>query len=239
MASRDSSESGRPVRTTRARTCRAPMRPSPVEAWSRKMRWPDCSPPRLKPALAHGRHHVAVAHRGPVEADALRGQGALQPQVAHHRRHHGVAAQLAVALHAGGAHGHDRVAVHDLPLLVDDDDPVRVAVEGDADLGAALHHLGPGVVGVEGPRLAVDVHAVGTNADGPHLGPELGEDEGRDAVGGAVGRVHHHPDPVEGEVPGEGVLDEGHVAPAGVLELLGPADGRTRVPLSQPLRLAG
>ena len=49
--------------------------------------------------------------------------------------------QLAVADHARGAHRHHRVAVHDLALLVDHDHAVGVAVEGDADRGAALLHL--------------------------------------------------------------------------------------------------
>ena len=51
MASRASSERGLPVRIIRASTWSAPMMPSPVEAWSRKIRCPDCSPPRLKPPL--------------------------------------------------------------------------------------------------------------------------------------------------------------------------------------------
>ena len=44
---------------------------------------------------------------------------------------------------------HDRVAVDDLPLLVDHDHAVGVAVERDADLGPAPHDLGPHVVGVQ------------------------------------------------------------------------------------------
>ena len=47
IASRASSESGLPVRIISASTCSAAISPSPVELWSRKIRCPDCSPPRL------------------------------------------------------------------------------------------------------------------------------------------------------------------------------------------------
>ncbi len=50
------------------------------------------------------------------------------------------------------AHRQDLVAVDDLALLVDDDDAVGVAVERDADGGAALDDLGAHVLGVERAR---------------------------------------------------------------------------------------
>ena len=79
--------------------------------------------------LDHGQPNRAVAHRAAGHGQAVVGQSPFEAEVAHHRGHHRVAAELTVALHAVGTHGHDRVPVHDLPLLVDDDDPVGVAVE--------------------------------------------------------------------------------------------------------------
>ena len=48
---------------------------------------------------------------------------------------------------------------------------IRVAVERDADLGAALDHLGAHVVGVERAGLLVDVDAVRLHADRVTLAP--------------------------------------------------------------------
>ncbi len=192
----------------------------------------------VEAALPHRLDHVAVAHRRAHEGDALRVEGALEAEVAHHGAHDGVAPQLAVPLHARRAHGHHRVAVHDPALLVDHDHPVGVAVEGDADLRPAPHHLGPRVVGVERPDLAVDVRAVRAHPDGVDPGPELGEDEGGHHVGRAVGGVDHHPQAVEGEVAGKGALDERHVAPAGVLELHRAPDGGPGAALAEERRLA-
>ena len=45
-----STESGCPASRTVRSSCRAVRSPSPVRAWSRKMTWPDCSPPRFAPS---------------------------------------------------------------------------------------------------------------------------------------------------------------------------------------------
>ena len=148
----------------------------------------------------------------------------LEPQVAHHCRHDGALLQAALVDHALGAHRHDLVAVDDLPLLVHDDDPIGVPVEGDADGRPALHDLGAYVVRVERAGLLVDVHAVRLHADGRHLRPELLQDERRHAVGRPVRCVDHHAHAVERHVARERLLEEDDVSSARVLELLRAPD---------------
>ena len=82
-------------------------------------------------------------------------------------------------------------------LLVDDDHAVRVAIERDADVGAALHGLARMAPGAVEPHLVVDVEAVGLDADREHLGAELAQRFRRDLVGGAIGAIDDDLEPVE------------------------------------------
>jgi hypothetical protein len=71
------------------------------------------------------------------------------------------------------------VAVDDLPVLVADDQPVAVAVEGQADI--APSSLRPWLghqLRVQGAAAVVDVGAVRVDAEGGDLGAELLEDMG-------------------------------------------------------------
>ena len=62
----------------------------------------------------------------------------------------------------------------DLALLVDDDQPVGVAVERDADIGAAPRPpVACSSAGVGRAAAVVDVEAVGRDADRDHLGAQL------------------------------------------------------------------
>jgi hypothetical protein len=88
-----------------------------------------------------------------------------------------------------GADGHGMVAVHHLALVIHQNNPVAVPVQGDAQIGvmAADHGLQDG--GVGGTALPVDVAAVGPDAEGDDLGPQLRQHRGSDPVGGAMGAV--------------------------------------------------
>jgi hypothetical protein len=212
-----SSESGFPVRIIRARTWSAiPSR------WRRGREDPV---PRLPEVVAPLR--MAPPYRSPtgVQRPGAGAWMAAQAQVANDRGHQRGHPELAVADHAGGAQGHNRVAVHQLPHLVHDDHAVRVPVEGDADARAAAHDLGLHGAGMQRPAVAVDVHAVGLHADGRDPRPQLLEDQGGDAVCGAVSRVDHHAHPVEGEVPRERGLREDRMA-AQASSSFGPARWR-------------
>src|SRR5690606_9968031 len=88
--------------------------------------------------LAQQLQHIAVTHLGAVEFHAQRAQRYLQAEIAHQGTDHG-AAQGPLLLPLAGDDEEDLVAIDYLAILVDHDDPVAVAVEGHADVGA----LGP------------------------------------------------------------------------------------------------
>src|SRR3990170_2892248 len=97
--------------------------------------------------LAHMLDHVAVAHWRARESEIEALQIALKPEIRHHRGDD-TAAREPPALQPGfGDDRHELIAVDDGALLVDDDYPVGVAVERDADIGAHLVALGDQILG--------------------------------------------------------------------------------------------
>src|SRR3989304_3071180 len=89
--------------------------PSPVNRWSEKMMWPDCSPPGA--------------------------QRDLQADVAHHRGHDRAAGELAFRLEMDGAHQEDGVSVDDAAVAIDKQRAIAVAVEGNPQPRAGGHDL--------------------------------------------------------------------------------------------------
>ncbi len=71
-------------------------------------------------------------------------------------------------------------------LLVDDDQPVRVAVERDADVRPARDDCFLEQLRLGRSAVVVDVEAVGLHADRDDVGAELPQSVGRDMVGRAI-----------------------------------------------------
>ena len=173
--------------------------------------------------LDHLLDHVTVADGGldHLAADALHGD--VEPHVAHHGGHQGVVLQGPLLDHFRGADRHDPVAVHHVAVLVHEDDPIRVAVQGDTEIGAVLldrlaHHLG-----VQRAALGVDVGAVGLDPDRDHLGAQFLEDCRGHLVGRPVGAVQHDLQAGEIEILGKGALQEHDEAAGGVVDTVGLA----------------
>jgi len=83
--------------------------------------------------LAHVLEHVAVAHRHAHDRQFERLQMPLQAQIRHDGGDYARLRQPAVLLPALGDDGQELIAVDQMALLVDDHDPIGVAVERDAD----------------------------------------------------------------------------------------------------------
>ena len=85
------------------------------------------------------------------------------------------------------------VSIHRLALLIDDENTVCVAVEGDADIRPQFPNLGGKGGGSRGSDIVVDVEAIGIDADGDHFRSEFPKGLRRNAVGRAIGAIDHDP----------------------------------------------
>ena len=112
LRSLTSSASGFPVRAIVSMTRSAVSRPSPVVASpSRKIMWPDCSPPSIAPLFLHLFEHVLVADIRAQHANAGIAQSNFQSHIRHGGRHYGFRGQRSLRLHiaarpSAGRHRH-------------------------------------------------------------------------------------------------------------------------------------
>ena len=92
-----------------------------------------------------------------------------------------------------GDQRHQLVAVHVLAFLVDDDQPVGVAVQRDADIGAVLSttRRRSRPVSVE-PHSSLMLTPLGETPIASTSAPSSQSADGRDLIGGAVGAIDHH-----------------------------------------------
>ena len=188
------------------------------------MMCPDCSPPTLQPLCAHLLEHVAVADLRAQQLQPRIAKLPLQAQVGHDGRHDRITLELAARLQPQSDQRHQLVAVDQLPLLVDNDQAVRVTVERQADIRAArdnrfLHQPRMGRAAV-----VVDVETVGRDAERDHLGAELPQRVGRDMIGGAVCAIDDHLEAVEPKMLGKRILGELDIAAARIVDPPSPAD---------------
>ena len=160
----------------------------------------------VRAAPLHLLVHVAVADLRLDDPDAGRGERFVEPEVRHHGRHHHVAREPLRAREVTRGDRERVVAVADLPGVVDRDEPIAVAVEREADRGAAGAHLVLELLGVERAEAGVDVDAVRPCADRQHPGAEPAEHARRHAVGRAVGAVERDRD--RAEIEGEAAAEE-------------------------------
>ena len=184
--------------------------------------------PEVQTASPHRFDDVAIAHVAAQQLAVVVLDGALEAEIAHHGGDQGSATEALRAKHPSGAQGHDHVAVDLVALFVDHDDAVRIPVESDAEVRAALPNLARAGLWVQCANLVVDVLAVGPDANRMCFRAELGKDQRRGSVGGPVSRVDHDPDAFECQIIGEGGFDECHVTPGCVVQALCAADTRPR-----------
>ncbi len=119
---------------------------------------------------------------------------------------------------------HELVAIDDLAFLVDDDQPVGIAIECDTDVGAAGHHRLLQKLRLCRSALVVDVESVRSNADRHYLGSELPQRFGRDVIRSAVGAIDHDFQAIEPEMFREGRFRKMDISSAGIVNSASPSD---------------
>ncbi len=95
--------------------------------------------PDVTAALAHRLEHVAVANLRADHLDSSFGEPSFEAEVGHHRGDES-AVQFTAALMIERDQRHQLITVGNPAFLIDDDDPVGVAVERQANVGAACDH---------------------------------------------------------------------------------------------------
>ncbi len=184
---------------------------------------------------AHLFDDIAVADPGAVQTDALPGEIMLEAEIRHDRGDQRAAREAVAMRQLGRDQRHQLIAVENDAALVGDDQPVGVAVERDADVGAPRQHLAPHVFRRQRAAFAVDVEAVGRDRDREHLGAQFPEHGRRDLVGGAMRAIDDDAQPVEPQPFRKALLDELDVAAGRVVEPLGAAELRREGAVRRPL----
>ena len=140
-------------------------------------------------ALAHAFEHVAIAYRGLLDLDARFAHGVHEAQVAHDGGNHGVAAQKPALLQVDRACRLYHVAVDVVAMGIHEQHAVRIAVMGDAHMGAGLaHQLAQGLQ-VGGTALHVDVGAAIILVDHHDLGTQTTQRLGARNGCGTMGHI--------------------------------------------------
>src|SRR5690606_7734396 len=143
----------------------------------------------IEAIFPHMLNHIAIADGGAGKGEAVAGEIFLKPHVGHDRRHNAAALQLLALLPGAGDQRHQLVAVDQPPLLIADQQPVRIAIERDAEIGALGHHPRAHRLRRGGAAAVIDVEAVGRDAHGDYLRLQLPEHRRRHLVGRAVGAI--------------------------------------------------
>ena len=123
-----------------------------------------------------------------------------------------------------GDHGHELVAIDDIALFIDDDDPVGISIERNADISAGFLDLFGHRFRRRRANLVIDIVAIGLDADGDDLRPQLPQRERGNLVGRTIGAIEHHAQPGQVDIGRQRALGIFDVAGARLFLAIGPAD---------------
>src|SRR5205814_10080724 len=167
---------------------------------------------------AHFFDDVAITDRRAMQRYILAGEKALEAEVGHDRRNQAATHELSAPRQARCDQRHQLVTVENDAALVGDDQPIRIAVERNPDIGPPRQDLAPHLFGRQCTAFPVYVEAVRGDTEREDLGAELPEDSRGDLIGGAVRAIDDDPQPVQAPAPGEALLDKFDVSPARIVE---------------------
>ena len=148
---------------------------------------------------------------------------AFEPEVRHHGGDDAGPAQAAVVLPALGDDGHHLIAVHGVAEFVHQQNAIGVAVERDAHVRAHFAHLADERLRIGRADFAVDVEAVGLDADRYDFRAQLPQRFGRNLVARAMGAIDDDAQAVERQGARQRQLREFDVARAHVVDAPGAA----------------
>ncbi len=106
-------------------------------------------------------------------------------------------------MHARGAQRHDRVAVDDFSVLVDEDHAISVTVQGYAQVSLFFFTSAATCSGCRAPQLRLMFTPFGLQPSAITSASQLGEDGRCDAVGRAVRRIDDDFEAVERQLFGK------------------------------------
>ena len=151
---------------------------------------------QITPGLAHLLTHIAVTDSGAQQAKPARRQEALKPHIGHDSGDHGAAGQAGLRMPRMGDQRQDLVAINHLPGLIHQHHTIGIAIQGNAQIGAAFLHQSRKRCGRGGAHTLVNIEAIRGDADGDHLGAQFPQHGGGHAISGAMGAIHNNAQPI-------------------------------------------
>ena len=146
-----------------------------------------------RPGTQHLVDHVLVADRRASQQDSLLLQGRVKAQVGHHCRHHEIFVQQVAPLEGDRSREENVVAIEAVAPLVDEEAPIRVSVQGRAEVSSAGDHFLGESLHVQRPAILIDVPPVGIASDVLHIGTQSLEGQRSDLGRRSVGAIDHEP----------------------------------------------
>ena len=125
---------------------------------------------------------------------------------------------------------HNMVPVNNLALFADEDGPIRVTIQRDADMRAMAPHRLLQSFRMHGAARVVDVHAVGTVGNDFDFRPEFAQHRRRDLVRRTIGTIHHQFNSLKIEVSGNRPFHKFDVPPLRIADPIRLSDRVRRRP---------
>jgi len=110
--------------------------------------------------------------------------------------------------------------------MVHHDEPIPIPIKRQAEICFDLKNPLPHGVGLGSPHTFIDIEPVGRIPHRDDGGSKLREHVGRDVIGGSMGAINDHTNPVEIHTGCNRAFTKFDIPPRGILKALGPTDSR-------------
>src|SRR5664279_2181892 len=173
--------------------------------------------------FAHMFEHIAVADGGARERKTNPFKIAFEAEVRHHRGDDAWPRQAVVVFPALRDRRNQLVAIDKLSGFIDDDHPVGIAVEGDADIGAHFSDFFDKRSRRGGTYAPVDIETIRLDANRNDFGAQFPQGFGSDLVRRAISAIDNDAQAIERKVAQKSAFGEFDVAGAIALHPHGAA----------------